>query len=179
MRSNTIIRLKRTAIIAGLIVLGGLPAAAQRDDDSSRASKNGKLEGQIEDVAVVVEYGRPNVKGREIWGGLVPFGSVWRTGADEATTITFSADVAVEGQSLPAGTYSLFTVPGPDGWEVIFNSVAKQWGAFNYEAGKDVLRVKAQPRSGEFVESLEFVLDGSELVLRWEKLELPVTIAGG
>jgi len=170
---------RAAALAAALAVVGALPVVAQRDDDSGRASKNGHLEGRIDGVTVVVDYGRPNVKGRRIWGGLVPFGRVWRTGADEATTITFGADVVVQGQPLAAGTYGLFTVPGEDEWEVIFNSVAKQWGAFDYDAGKDVLRVKARPRAGDLVETLEFVIDGGDLVLRWEKLELPVSISGG
>lgn len=159
-----------------LLAVTALPALAERGDDANRASKNGKTEGSVDGVSVTLEYGRPKVKGRTIWGGLVPYGKVWRTGADEATTITFGQDVTVEGEKLPAGTYGLFTIPGEEGWTVIFNQVAQQWGAFKYDSAKDVLRVTVQPRPHEPVEEMDFVLDGDQVVLRWEKLAVPFTV---
>jgi hypothetical protein len=152
------------------------PAWAQRGDDSERASKNGKTVGSIGGVETVIEFGRPKVKGRAIWGGVVPFDQVWRTGADEATTITFAAPVRIEGQALPAGTYALFTVPGKDEWTVVFNKRAKQWGAFSYKDSEDALRVKVKPAAAEHVEELDFVIEGSKVVLRWEKLAVPFTV---
>lgn len=160
---------------AGVLVAG--VASAQRGDDSGRASKNGHTEGESAGIAVVLEYGRPNVKGRDLWGGLVPYGEVWRTGSDEATTITFAADAMVEGESLPAGTYSLFTIPGEDEWTVIVNKTAEQWGAFNYDQGEDALRLTVTPGSGEHVESLDFVIEGDAVVLRWGELTLPIRIS--
>ncbi len=165
------------ALAAGLLVAS--VAVAQRGDDSGRASKNGRTEGEIDGVGIVVEYGRPNVKEREIWGALVPYGKVWRTGADEATTITLAADATIEGEGLPAGTYALFTIPGEDEWTVIFNKVAKQWGAFRYDEAEDALRVTVTPTEGEHVESLDFVADDDAVVLRWEKLEVPIEVSGG
>jgi len=159
-----------------------LPSAAvwaERGDDSKRLSKNGKTEGVIDGVTVTVEYGRPSVKGRKIWGGLVPYDKVWRSGADEATTITFSGDVAVEGQPLAAGAYSLYTIPGENEWTVIFNKVAEQWGSFNYDEAQDALRVTATPTSAEMVEALDFVIEDADVVLRWEELAVPVTISSG
>lgn len=153
------------------------PAAAQRGDDAARKSKNGRTEATIAGVAVVVEYGRPMVNGREIWGKLVPYGRVWRTGADEATTITFSKDVTVEGQRLAAGTYSLFTIPGESEWTVIFNRTARQWGAYEYDAGADALRVTVTPESGEHVEALDFVVEGERVVVRWEKARVGFRVA--
>lgn len=154
----------------------GLAAFAERGDDADRASKNGRTAAEIGGVEVVVEYGRPKVKGREIWGGLVPYGKVWRTGADEATTVELAADAHVEGEPLPAGRYALFTIPGQSEWTVIFNRQADQWGAFGYDESKDALRVTVEPRTAEHVEEMEFVADGSELVLRWERLEVPIDI---
>ena len=146
-------------------------ALAERADDADRKSKNGKTMGTIAGVDVALEFGRPNVKGREIWGGLVPFGKIWRTGADEATTVTFSGDVMVEGQKLKAGTYSVFTIPGADKWTFIFNKVAEQWGHYNYDSGQDALRVDVEPKMvADSEESMNFVIDGSSVVLRWEKL---------
>ncbi len=163
-------------ILMIVVLLGVVPTLAQRGDDADRASKNGKTDGSIEGVDVTLEYGRPNVKSRTIWGGLVPYGEVWRTGANEATTFTISKDVMVEGQELAAGTYGVFTIPGESEWVVIFNKVPDQWGAMKYDEAEDALRVTVEPEAAEFVESMEFGIDGSDMVLRWENLAVPVTI---
>ncbi len=171
--------LRSIVALALLVLLGSLSAAAQRADDSGRASKNGKSTSTIDGVEVTVEFGRPSVNGRKIWGGLVPLGSVWRTGADEATTISFSKDVKIEGSSLPAGTYGLFTVPGEDEWTIVFNNVSQQWGAFSYNKSEDALRVDVKPNSADPEESLNFEFEGSHVVLRWEKLAVPFKIEAG
>ncbi|WEK20556.1 MAG: DUF2911 domain-containing protein [Candidatus Pedobacter colombiensis] len=93
---------------------------------------------------ITLNYSRPNVKGRKIFGGLEPYGSVWRTGANSATTISFTEPVKVDGKELPAGVYGLFTIPGKDEWTVIFNKGAKQWGAYEYKEAEDVLRIKVK-----------------------------------
>ena len=175
--------MRALSIRSSIFVLGLLAAAlvsaalVERADDSKRKSKNGKTAGVVDGVEVTVEYGRPNVNGRSIWGGLVPFDKVWRTGADEASTITFSADVLIEGEALAAGTYALFTIPGESEWTVIFNKTAEQWGAFNYDAGQDALRVTVSPTESEHVESMDFVIDGSSVALRWGELAVPFTVA--
>ncbi len=167
MRTNRFLcLLLTTALLTALAI----PALAERGDDTNRKSKNGKTEGTVDGVEVTVEYGRPSVRERKIWGGLVPYGKVWRTGADEATVITFAADVTIGDQTLPAGSYGLFTLPGEDEWAVIFNKNADQWGAFSYDSGQDALRVNVEPREAEHVEAMEFVIEGSSVVLRWEKL---------
>jgi hypothetical protein len=166
----------KTIVFILILVVAALPTFAQRGDDAERASKNGQASGTIDGVEVTVDYGRPNVKGREIWGGLVPYGKVWRTGADEATTITLSGDVTVEGKALPAGKYAVFTIPEKDKWTVIFNKTAKQWGAFKYDSGQDALRVTVAPKKADFVESMDFEIDGPSVVLRWDELAVPVTI---
>lgn len=168
-----LLALALTATLA-LVVAG--PALAERGDDSDRASKNGMASGTVDGVEVTLEYGRPNVKGREIWGGLVPYGKVWRTGADEATTITFGGDVVIEGQELAAGTYSLFTIPGEEEWTVIFNEVAEQWGAYDYDESKDVLRVTVSPQEHEMVEAMDFAVGDDGVTLMWEELAVPVEI---
>lgn len=165
------------SIVFGLS--GSLPAAAQRADDVSRASKNGRTAATIDGVEVIIEFGRPNVNGRTIWGSLVPHGEVWRTGADEATTISFAKDVKIEGSSLAAGTYGLFSIPSEDEWTIVFNNVAQQWGAFNYSQSEDALRVTVKPRASDHEESLNFEIDGSQVVLRWEKLAVPFEVEAG
>jgi len=175
MRARVLVGLSLAALLA-------LPALAQRGDDSKRKSKNGHVDGKVDGVRVVIDYGRPEARGRDIWGTLVPWNEVWRTGADEATTVHFDRDVVVAGQPLAAGRYSLFTIPQQSGtWTVIFNKVADQWGAFKYDSSQDALRVSVQTASHDpAVEALTFTLEGDHVVLRWEKLELaiPVRAAG-
>ncbi len=155
--------------LVGLLAVAGL-SWAEREDDAKRQSKNGELRGVIDGVTVTLEYGRPKVKDRKIWGGLVPWDRVWRTGADEATTISFDRDVRIQGEALPAGRYAFFTIPGMDSWTLVFNNTPDQWGAFNYDENEDALRVDVIPVSGDLVEELTLVIEGSEVVLRWEKL---------
>lgn len=164
-------------IVLAAAALVASPALAERGDDSNRASKNGMASGTIDGVEVELTYGRPNVKEREVWGGLVPFDRVWRTGADEATTITFGGDVEVEGESLPAGTYSLFTIPGEEEWTVIFNNVAEQWGAYDYDEAEDALRVTVTPEEHDMVETLSFEVADGAVVLAWDELAVPMAVA--
>ena len=164
-------------LIVAVLISFVMPIMAERGDDSTRKSKNGKLEGTIDGVKIMMEYGRPKVNGRVIWGGLVPYDKVWRTGADEATTISFSQDVNIEGKPLAAGTYSLFTIPGKTEWTVIFNKVAKQWGAFKYDAGQDALRVTVKPETADHVEEMTFNIDANKVMLRWEKLSVAFVVS--
>ena len=173
--------LKRYAALASILLVAlsllATPAFAERGDDSNRASKNGMASGTVDGVEVTVHYGRPNVKERDIWGTLVPYDRVWRTGADEATTITFGADVEVAGEPLPAGTYSLFTIPGEEEWTVIFNHVAEQWGAYDYDEAEDALRVTVTPEEHEMVETLTFEVAEDAVVMSWDELAVPVAVA--
>lgn len=130
---------------------------------------------------VTIMYNRPGVKGRVIWGGLVPYDEVWRTGANEATSITFSQAVKINGQPLPAGTYSVHTIPGKTAWTVIFNKAAEQWGSYAYDAAKDALRIKVEPKTGAHQEWMSFSFpevsqDAATVELAWEKLRIPVRI---
>lgn len=126
---------------------------------------------------VTVRYSRPAVAGRKVWGALVPFGEVWRTGADENTTLTVSTPVAVGGKTLPAGTYGLHTIPGEKEWTVILSTEAGAWGSFSYDAKEDVVRFAAVPQAGPHEERLLFTLadptDHSVAVtLAWEKVRV-------
>jgi hypothetical protein len=167
-----------TLLLAALaIVTLASPLAAERADDAKRKSKNGLTEATIDGVEVSIAYGRPNVKGRDVFGGLVSYGKVWRTGADEATTISFSSDVTIEGEALAAGTYGLFTVPGEESWEIIFNKVANQWGAVKYDAAQDALRVRVTPAESDFVESLTFGIGNGHVGLHWAELGVACEVA--
>ncbi len=130
---------------------------------------------------VTVRYSRPAVNGRKVWGGLVPFGEVWRTGADENTTLSFSTPVTVGGKTLPAGTYGLHTIPGEKEWTVILSSQAAAWGSYSYDAKEDAIRFVAAPKEGPHEERLLFTLadptDRSVAVtLAWEKLRVSFTL---
>ena len=126
---------------------------------------------------VDISYSRPGVKGRKIWGGLVPYDKVWRAGADEATKITFSTDVKIENKKLSVGSYSFFVIPSKKEWTIIFNKVANQWGAFEYNEAEDAIRLKVKPKTAEFEEWLkyEFVRTGdysANFILHWEKQKI-------
>ncbi len=130
---------------------------------------------------VTIDYSRPGVKGRTIWGKLVPYNKVWRAGANEATTISFSTDVTIEGKNLPAGTYGFFTIPDKNTWTIIFNKVADQWGAFQYNEAEDALRLTVKPESNNFQEWLAYSITktgnkSAVISLEWEKLKVPFKI---
>lgn len=158
-----------------LFALAG-PTWAGRGDDKERKSKNGKVEAVAGGAQVVVEYGRPNVAGRKIFGALVPYGEVWRAGADEATTISFDKNVTIDGKALAAGRYALFLIPAEGDWTVIFNQVADQWGAFKHDAASDALRITVKPGAHDMVETLEYAIAGDRVELRWEKVAVSFAV---
>lgn len=160
-----------------LFALIALVSVAQaQDDKANRPSPPAEVKGKIGSTDIMIAYSSPAVKGRKIWGELVPYGKVWRTGANEATVFETSADIMINGSKLPAGKYGLFTIPGEKSWTVIFNSVSQQWGAYQYDATKDVLRVEATPEMGEFQERMTFSIEENKIVLAWEKLRLPLML---
>jgi Protein of unknown function (DUF2911) len=170
------------AVVCLIVFLTAAAVMAQPQIKLPRVSPKASLTQTIGLTDVTITYSRPSVKGRAIWGELVPYGKVWRTGANEATTIKFSDDVMINGQKLPAGTYSLHTIPDKDQWTVIFNNVADQWGSFNYDQTKDALRVTVKPETAPFTESMTFGVDNvtpdsGTVVLRWEKVAVPFTVS--
>ncbi len=159
-------------------------AIAQQQVRTPRPSPQAKLTQTVGTTDVTINYSRPGVKGRAIWGALVPYDKVWRTGANEATTITFSEDVTIGGKKLTKGTYSLHTTPGQNAWKIHFNSVADQWGSYSYDAAKDVVVVNATPQAAPHAEWLTFEVpemttDTAKVVIRWEKIAVPFTIDTG
>ena len=157
-----------------------LPAAAQLKLPS--VSQHAVVSQTVGLTDITVTYSRPGVKGREIFGGLVPYGKVWRTGANQATQFAVTTDVEIEGKKLPAGTYSLHTIPGPNEWTIIFNKDAGQWGSFSYDQAKDALRVTIKPQKGTHsAEWMEFHFpkistDSATLMLRWADVAIPIEI---
>ena len=159
----------RTLLLASLFTFSILAGHSQ---DKKPKSPPAKAKATFEGVDIEVNYSQPSVKGRKIWGDLVPYGKVWRTGANNATTITFSQDVKIDGQTLSKGTYSLFTIPTENDFTFIFNKEAEQWGAYKYDESKDAVRIQTESREvkeHQEVFTIE-VYDRGEVVLKWDHL---------
>ncbi len=141
------------------------------------SSPPAKAEGTIDGVKVTVDYHQPSARGRKIMGGLVPFGEVWRTGANATTSIEFSAPVKIEGKELAAGKYGLFTIPGENEWVIIFNKTIK-WGAYTYKQDEDVLRVSVKPgKTSGFVETFSIAVEKNSVVLKWENTQVAFKVS--
>ncbi|HEV8629851.1 MAG TPA: DUF2911 domain-containing protein [Thermoanaerobaculia bacterium] len=165
--------------VAAPLALAAVPALAQAGPP--RPSPKATVSQVVGITEIAIAYSSPSVRGREIWGALVPWGKVWRTGANEATTFAVSSDVMVEGKPLPAGTYALFTIPNQDHWTLIFNKQSDQWGAFKHDPAQDALRVDVKPVQSNLQERMQFLFsesdDGSaEVMLRWENVAVPFTV---
>ncbi len=147
-----------------------------------RTSQRGTVTQRIGLTDITITYHRPALGGREIWGKTVPYGKVWRAGANENTTITFADDVSIEGKPLAAGTYGLHTIPDKDQWTIIFSKNSTSWGSFSYDEKEDALRVTVKPHAAESFEVLTYVFDdvkpdSAAATLRWEKLAVPFRIS--
>ncbi len=154
------------------VFLMSFTACAQGNQASPAATATGK----IGSADISINYSSPSVKGRTIWGELVPYGKVWRAGANAATTFETSKDIMVEGKKLPAGKYSLFALPGENEWKIMFNSQTGQWGT-QHDASKDVLAVAVKPTAAAAMsERLVYDVNGNGFVLKWDKLQVPVSI---
>jgi len=150
--------------------------------DLPRDSQHSVLTQRIGITDITINYHRPLVKGRTIWGKVVPYGEVWRAGANENTTITFTDPVRVEGQLLAGGTYGLHMIPGESEWTIIFSKVYSAWGSFTYKQDNDALRITVKPQPVDFHELLTYDFDdvkkdSAVATLRWERIAVPFKIA--
>jgi len=150
--------------------------------DLPRQSQHALLTQRIGVTDITINYHRPLANGRAIWGKLVPYGQVWRAGANENTTITFSDPVSIEGQDLEKGTYGLHMIPGESEWTVIFSKMSTAWGSFSYKQDEDALRVTVKPQTAEFHDALTYDFDdlkpdSTVVTLRWEKVAVPFKVA--
>lgn len=182
-----IVLIPTLALALAAATLGHTPVFAQTPqapDLTQRrvpmVSQGAKITQVIGLSQVTVTYHRPGVKGRQIWGGLLPYNEVWRVGANEPTLITFSDPVTINGQKLTAGTYRLLAIPGQSDWTVIFNAETKNWGSI-YDAKYDSLKVVVKPESNQHEEWLSFSFtdltpSSAKLVIAWEKLKVGFTV---
>jgi hypothetical protein len=173
--------MKKLTMISLVLVLGLFSIQWAQDIQFPRPSPKAKVFQTIGLTDVELIYHRPGVKARVIWGELVPYDKIWRTGANEATTIEFSNDVMIEGSKLAAGTYGLFTIPGKSEWTFIFSKQANLWGTGGYKQEEDALRVKVKPASAPSCERMHFKFvdvkdDAAKVILHWEKLMVGFTV---
>jgi hypothetical protein len=168
-------------IILLLFSLSLVSGEAIAQNNKVRISPKAMVKQTVGFTDVTIDFSRPGVKERKIWGGLVPYNKVWRAGANEATKITFSDDVTVNENSVKAGRYGFFAIPGEDNWILIFNKVADQWGAFEYNEAEDVLRIEVTPEEGYFQEWMNYTVTKTSkttaiVKLEWEELKIPFLI---
>jgi len=151
-------------------------------DKSNRPSPPATATGKVGGATITINYSSPAVKGRKIWGELVPYDKVWRAGANEATIFSTDKDIMAEGKPLKAGKYSLYAIPGEKEWTIIFNSQTGQWGikmdgSTTEDPAKDVLRVKVKPQKSKAMnERLTYTVDKNGFALVWENVEVPVMV---
>lgn len=166
---------------ATLILAASSAVAQSALVDLPRASQHATLMQRVGLTNITINYHRPLVNGRKVWGSLVSYGEVWRAGANENTTIQFSDPVTIQGQPLAAGIYGLHMIPAENQWMVIFSRMSNAWGSFTYDPKEDALRVTVKPQVSDFHEALTYDFDdpkpnSATVTLRWEKLAVPFTV---
>ncbi len=175
--------MKQFVLILSFVVgIAALTFAQQPPARLLRVSPHASVSQTIGISEVTISYHRPGVKGRTIWGDVVPFGQIWRSGANNATTFKFSDDVEINGTTLKAGSYSFFTIPQKDAWTVIFNSKADQWGAYYYDSTANVLSFSVTPEQATHEEWLSYSfsdlgMSSAKVSLRWEKTSVSFVIS--
>ncbi|HUI83202.1 MAG TPA: DUF2911 domain-containing protein [Candidatus Binatia bacterium] len=172
----------RLLFLPCMLLLVGLCAAQSTQLDLPRPSQRAEVTQRIGVTDITINYHRPLVNGRKVWGGLVPYGQVWRAGANENTTITFADDVTIEGKPLAAGTYGLHMIPAEEQWTVIFSKMHTAWGSFSYKEAEDALRVTVKPQPTEMHNALTYDFDqlqpdSAVAVMSWEKLAVPFKVS--
>lgn len=174
--------MKRAVLLSAIIFIFNVGIFSQVA--APLASQRQSVTQTVGDATITIVYHRPNVNGRKIWGGLVPYDKVWRSGANEATTFEVSRDANINGKPLPAGKYSFHTIPTSVNWTIIFNKKADQWGSFDHDEKLDALRVSSQLEKADFRESLSYNFENitpssAVVLLRWENIAVPFTVDVG
>src|SRR5438270_1954328 len=171
---------RHAPVVFGLVLLlvASTAFAQSTQLNLPRDSQRASVTQRIGITDITVKYHRPLVKGRTIWGKVVPYGQVWRAGANENTTITFTDPVSIEGKPLDKGTYGLHMIPNEDHWTVIFSKMSDAWGSFTYDQKEDALRVDVKPQTTDMHDALTYDFDdlkadSAVLTLRWEKVAVP------
>ena len=167
--------MKKLITLTLMLLVGATTIFAQNSKKGNYVGKGGTPHEVMTAKNITISYGRPYKKGRDIFGGLEAYGKVWRTGADDATEITFDKDVVFGDKQVKAGTYPLFTIPGNTDWTVILNSELGQWGAYKYDKTKDVARVAVTPKHlDKVVEQLTITDKKDMLNIEWDQTSVTV-----
>ncbi len=154
-----------------------LLSSCSRKTSEGRPSPLALDSTQLAFSSVSIAYSSPGVKERKIWGDLVPYGNIWRTGANEATVFSTSKPIHIQNELLPAGKYSVFTIPDSQKWTIIFNEEWDQWGAYNYDESKNALTIQIEPDIvKEYQERLKFYFEDNQLVFHWEYLRFALNL---
>ncbi len=162
-----------------MLLMSGVSLGFSQEDKSKRPSPPAIAEGAIDGAKIKVDYSTPSAKGRKMLGGIESYGKVWRTGANEATVFETDKTLKIEGQSLAAGKYELFSIPGESEWVIIFQTYGKQWGAYSYKESNDVLRVKVKPgKTDAFVETFNIAVGKDQVILKWENTLVAFKVKG-
>jgi hypothetical protein len=170
--------MKTSFFVLSFLVSGMMPGLRAQEVELPRVSPKAEVAYTIGYTNIEINYGAPAVNGRVIWGNVVPFDQVWRAGANEATTVSFSTDVNIEGQMIKAGKYSLFLIPDSTEWTVIFNKKWDQWGAYSYDEAQDEIRITVEPKMNEGMQERllyaihDMKMDMGYIKLSWEKMRL-------
>jgi len=175
-------RTRLLVLLCGFLSAGSLCHAQSLMLDLPRQSQHAVVTQRIGITDITVNYHRPLANSRQIWGKVVPYGQVWRAGANENTTIAFTDPVMVEGQALDKGTYGLHMIPGENQWTVIFSKISTAWGSFSYKQEEDALRVTVKPQTTDFHDALTYDFDdvkpdSTAVTLRWDKVAVPFKVA--
>ena len=168
-------------LLSGLLLVASLCQAQTVMLELPRQSQHAVVTQRIGITDITVNYHRPLVNSRQIWGKVVPYGEVWRAGANENTTVTFTDPVTIEGQPLDKGTYGLHMIPGENQWTVIFSKMSTAWGSFSYKQDEDALRITVKPQTAELHDALTYDFDdvkpdSTVITLRWDKVAVPFKV---
>ena len=179
-------RVRSIALLSSVLFLASFSQAQTATGETlmlnlPRASQHALVVQRIGLTDITINYHRPLTNGRQIWGKVVPYGQVWRAGANENTTITFTDPVTIEGQPLEKGTYGVHMIPGETEWTVIFSKDAAAWGSFSYKQADDALRVTVKPQAAELHDALAYDFDdvkpdSAVVTMRWEKVAVPFKV---
>lgn len=172
----------RTSLFCVVLLLSSACLAQSFVLDLPDPSQRAEISQRVGLTTIDIKYHRPLVKDRKIWGGLVPYGQVWRAGANENTVISFSDPVMIEGQSLDRGTYGLHMIPNQDQWTIIFSKNSTSWGSFTYDQSEDALRVNVKPSAADMHNALTYDFDqlqpdSAVVMLEWEKVAVPFKVS--
>ena len=179
-------RIRLIALLSGVLLVATFSQAQTATGETlmlnlPRASQHALVSQRIGLTDITINYHRPLANGRQIWGKVVPYGQVWRAGANENTTITFTDPVTIEGKQLDKGTYGLHMIPGESEWTVIFSKDAAAWGSFSYKQEDDALRVTVKPQATELHDALAYDFDdvkpdSTVVTMRWDKVAVPFKV---